>query len=261
VTNIALLGFALGVLAGVSALLLLASVGVDRVRPGGRSKALAALAFSIPLLALVLFAENARQPGDSMADGTTPPPVVAGSQAGQEDWSLIAHMYLGGPPPGGVGDSVASPAAAPDPHTVEEMTALTAREPGNAGAWLALAAAQRRSRDFAKAAASYERALRLDERNADAWADYADALASAAGRRLAGAPAEAIGRALKLDARHAKALWLQASLDLEQRRYADALTHWQALRTALPAGSPDITIVDANIDEARQLAAQVAGGR
>jgi cytochrome c-type biogenesis protein CcmH len=69
-----------------------------------------------------------------------------------------------------------------------------------------------------------------------------------------GKPAEAIKRALALQPDHLKALWLAASLDLEQRRYGDALKSWQRLRAALPAGSPDAAVIDANIEEARQLA-------
>jgi tetratricopeptide (TPR) repeat protein len=258
VETITLLSFALGAAAGVSALLLLARVGFDRVRPGGTSKALAALAFAIPLLALVIFLER---PDGSGADaaGTALPQATADATAlDADDWTLLAHMYAGGPPPGSNAGAAVMPAG--NPHTVEEMTAVTAREPGNVGAWLALGGAQRRARDFASAAVSYERALKLDDANPDAWADYADALASTGSRQLAGAPARAIARALELDARHPKALWLQASLDLEQRRYAQALARWQQLRAVLPQGSADIAIVDANIAEARQLAAAPAAG-
>jgi cytochrome c-type biogenesis protein CcmH len=92
------------------------------------------------------------------------------------------------------------------------------------------------------------------------WADYADALASAGDRSLEGRPAEAISRALQLDPQHPKALWLQASLDLQRRQYTQALKNWQLLRSALPPGSPDIAIVEANITEARQLLAQGGAG-
>jgi cytochrome c-type biogenesis protein CcmH len=122
-------------------------------------------------------------------------------------------------------------------------------------AWLAMAQAHRQAREYPAAIKAYETALKLDAGNADAWADYADALASANDRKLAGDPATAISRALKLDPNHAKGLWLQASLDLELRRYEAALAQWKKLRATLPAGSPDIAVIDANILEAQQLAA------
>ena len=97
--------------------------------------------------------------------------------------------------------------------------------------------------------------MKLDEGNADAWANYADALASANNRRLAGEPARAIARALALQPQHLKGLWLAASLDMELHKYSLALERWQQLRAALPAGSPDVAIIDANIAEARELVA------
>lgn len=90
------------------------------------------------------------------------------------------------------------------------------------------------------------------------WADYADHLASSNGRSLQGEPEQAIAEALRLDAKHPKALWLAASVALEKRDYPVALRHWQALRGALPTGSPDVAIIDANIAETRGLMGEVA---
>jgi tetratricopeptide (TPR) repeat protein len=259
-TNTAMLGFALGVLAAGAAILILVPVSYKALRPGGFAKALATGAFTIPLLGLLIFT-SIRDRGD--ADGNVMPldaTAMAQSPNAGDDLALFTHMYMGGPPPSAGSAGTAAPTTPAEGHPLEALKAMTASNPGNAQAWLALANSQRQSRDYAGASASYEKALRLDGDSPDAWADYADAMASAGNRRLSGAPAEAIGKALRLDAKHPKALWLQASLDLEQRKYKDALKHWQALRAALPAGSPDITIVDANIAEARQLAAQSAGG-
>ena len=72
--------------------------------------------------------------------------------------------------------------------------------------------------------------------------------------KLAGAPAASIDRALALDPRHTKALWLKASLAHEQHRYKDALATWQRLLTLVPPGSSDARIVEANLAEASRLA-------
>lgn len=90
--------------------------------------------------------------------------------------------------------------------------------------------------------------------NADAWADYADALASA-GSTLQGAPADALKKALALDPRHPKALWLKASLEHEEHRYTDAVATWRNLLAVVPANSSDARIIEANIAEATRLAA------
>lgn len=118
---------------------------------------------------------------------------------------------------------------------------------------LARAEDHRRQRQFDRACELYATVARRGGMTADAWADYADAQASLAGK-LAGAPARAIDAALAIDARHAKALWLKASLEHEERRYGDALSTWRRLQAVVPPGSSDARIVEANIAEALRLA-------
>lgn len=136
--------------------------------------------------------------------------------------------------------AVARPAAADVAGSVPEL--------------LARAEEHRRKREFDQASALYAAVVARDGMTADAWADYADAQASASGR-LVGAPARAIEAALLLEPRHAKALWLKASLAHEERRYADALTTWRQLQALVPSGSTDAKIIRANIAEASRLAA------
>lgn len=119
---------------------------------------------------------------------------------------------------------------------------------------LARAEDHRRKRQFERACEIYATVARRGAMTADAWADYADAQASMAGK-LAGAPARSIEAALALDPRHAKALWLKASLEHEEHRYADALETWRRLRAVVPEDSSDARIVEANIAEAQRLAA------
>lgn len=121
-------------------------------------------------------------------------------------------------------------------------------------ALLARADRHRREREFSQACALYAEVVVRGGMTADAWADYADAQASVTGS-LAGAPARAVEAALALDPRHAKALWLQASLAHEEHRYDDALATWRRLLAVVPAGSNDARIIEANISEATRLAA------
>ena len=112
----------------------------------------------------------------------------------------------------------------------------------------------RRERKFKQATEAYRLAAAAGRMNADAWADYADALASA-GSSLQGAPADALAKALALDPRHPKALWLKASLEHEEHRYQDAVTTWRNLLAVVPVNSSDARIIAANIAEATRLAA------
>jgi cytochrome c-type biogenesis protein CcmH len=108
-------------------------------------------------------------------------------------------------------------------------------------------------RRFAEAAASFQRAVEADPMDADAWADLADSSAAAAGKDLT-VGREAILRALAIDPRHRKALWLRASLELQEGRYVDAAATWRELQLLVPVGSGDARVIAANIAEADALA-------
>jgi cytochrome c-type biogenesis protein CcmH len=173
------------------------------------------------------------------------------------EWDLLAQSYefLGNAAAAAEARQhrvAGQPAAAPgsDVALYEEKVAAS---PKDAVSWLGLAELKRTQRDFAGAVAAYEKARDLKGMTADAWADYADALASQAGGSLGGPAAAAIEQALKMDKNHAKALWLKATLAVNERRYDDAARLWKQLRGVLPAGSPDITIIDANLAESEQL--------
>jgi tetratricopeptide (TPR) repeat protein len=144
----------------------------------------------------------------------------------------------------------------PDPHA-----GLTATSAGATGAGEAALEGQRLrvQRRFAEAAASYRRAVAANPADADSWADLADCLAAAAGRDLT-AGREAIERALAIEPRHRKALWLRASLELQERRYATAAATWRELQPLVASGSSDARVIAANIAEAEALARSAGGG-
>jgi tetratricopeptide (TPR) repeat protein len=108
-------------------------------------------------------------------------------------------------------------------------------------------------RRFAEAAASFQRAVEADPMDADAWADLADSSAAAAGKDLT-VGREAILRALAIDPQHRKALWLRASLELQEGRYVAAAATWRELLPLVAAGSADARVIAANIVEADALA-------
>lgn len=142
--------------------------------------------------------------------------------------------------------SVLPSARTPDPATEGKSAAL-----------LAQAEEHRRKREFKPALEAYREVIAAGGMTADAWADYADAMASSSpGGRLSGEPAKAIDQALALDPKHTKALWLKASLAHEEHRYRDALATWRTLLALVPAGSSDAKIIEANIAEAQRLAGQ-----
>jgi cytochrome c-type biogenesis protein CcmH/NrfG len=108
-------------------------------------------------------------------------------------------------------------------------------------------------RRFAEAEAVYREAVKADPMDADAWADLADSAAAAAGNDLTKGR-DAILQAIQINPRHRKALWLRASLELQEQHYAQAAATWRELETLVTAGSSDARVIAANIVEADALA-------
>jgi cytochrome c-type biogenesis protein CcmH len=156
-----------------------------------------------------------------------------------------------------------SPAAAPVHAAAAAAPKSVAPSPEattQVGAWRTEATNLRAAKKFAEARDLYTRIVAAVPNDADAWADLADATAAAAGGDL-NAAATAIDHALRVDANHPKALWLKASLELQDKRYASAADLWQRLLAQLPGDSNDARIVSANLEEARGLAARAGASQ
>jgi cytochrome c-type biogenesis protein CcmH len=167
------------------------------------------------------------------------------------EWNLLAQSY----------DFMGRPAdAAEARRRAGSATGPTVAPAVSAEGTAALAQAEkfRIAHDYAKALERYKQAAQLNALDAGAWANYADVAASASGGNLDGPPGEYVARALQLDPDHPKALWLQASLLHEQRRYAEAVEVWRHLAKVLPPNSPDGRIIAANVAEILRLAGGAA---
>jgi cytochrome c-type biogenesis protein CcmH len=178
-----------------------------------------------------------------------------------EDWELLAKSYefLGRPdeaasararklPPLAANDGeAAGPAAMAPPPVAPTLSAESLQ-------LLAKASSARQNKQMKQAAAIYAQLAARGQMNADSWADYADAVASVQGSKIAGEPESYIAKALALNPQHPKALWLKASADQEAGRYAAAVAAWQQLQAVLPADSADAKIVAANLQQDLKLA-------
>jgi cytochrome c-type biogenesis protein CcmH len=118
----------------------------------------------------------------------------------------------------------------------------------------------RLAKRFNEARDAYEKLVKATPGDVDAWADLADAQAAASGGDLKPSAA-AIDHALAIDPNHLKALWLKASLELQQQHYTNAGELWERLLAQLPPDSSDARIVRANLEEARALASKQGAGR
>ena len=155
--------------------------------------------------------------------------------------------------------SATSPVAGPMPPPSASIAPMTGARPGEAATGGERAAAEqlRVAGKYSEARDAFRRLAARRPQDADAWADAADCAAAAAAGDLDAGAAD-LDRALRADPGHPKALWLKASLELQHKRYAEAATWWERLLAALPPGSEDRHIVQANLQEARALAATAA---
>lgn len=205
---------------------------------------------SLPELADRLAARLAQAPDDAAGWSLL---AATYRQLGQEETAVAAErraIAAGGDPSIAVDKhrlTMGSVAGSPLQATVESGKALAARH---------VAEGQRLKiqRYFSEAAREFRQAVEADPGDADSWADLADCTAVAAGRDMT-VSRDAIAQALTINPQHRKALWLRATLELQQKQYAQAAATWRALSTLVPVGSPDARVIFANIAEAEALAA------
>jgi cytochrome c-type biogenesis protein CcmH len=128
------------------------------------------------------------------------------------------------------------------------------KEPDNANGWSTLARTYYSMGRFAEASAAFEKLVELVPDDASVLADYADALAMAQGRRIAGKPMELINRALKIDPLQWKALAMAGTDAFDRKDYKSAVELWEKLQASLPADAPMKQQLAGSINEARQRA-------
>ncbi len=139
---------------------------------------------------------------------------------------------------------------------VEEMTAKLAarleKEPDNVDGWVMLARTYYSQRRFEEAARAYEKLTGLLPGEPALYADYADALAMAQGRKIAGKPLELVNKALELDPNQWKALAMAGTEAFDRKDFKGAVEYWERLK-ASSAGEPIAQQIQGSIDEARRL--------
>jgi cytochrome c-type biogenesis protein CcmH len=94
---------------------------------------------------------------------------------------------------------------------VQKLAQRLEQNPNDAQGWLMLGRSYMILERYSDAANAYSRAIALNDKDAGAWTDYAEAFAMANGQRLAGKPTEALDRALQLDPNNQKAQDLAGS--------------------------------------------------
>jgi len=142
------------------------------------------------------------------------------------------------------------------PEQIQSMvTRLAARlesKPADAEGWVMLARSYGALGRFSESASAFAKATKLLPDDAQLLADYADALAMANGRNLAGEPTALIERALKTDGKNVKALALAGTAAFDRGDYRGAVGYWQKLMELVPAESEFAQSIRSGIADAER---------
>ncbi len=151
----------------------------------------------------------------------------------------------------GVPDSVVPSKSAGGPKkdgehalTQQQITAMVERlalrlqeDPNDGAGWLMLARSYAVLGRYPESSAAFSRALGLLPPDAQHYADYADIVAMAQGKRLIGEPEKLVRRALEIDPKNIKALALAGTIAFDRQEYAQAIREWQKVVALVPEDS------------------------
>lgn len=167
-------------------------------------------------------------------------PVVAG----------VLYVMLGNPAainaaPAAATSAQADPAS--DPQIVAMVDQLAKRlqaNPEDGEGWALLGRSYRVLNRYDAASMAYNEASKRLPPSAPLYVEWAEAVAQAQGRSLAGQPTELLERAIKLEPENAKALALVGAAAMERGDRAAAIASWTKLRALLPPNSPQLRQID-----------------
>jgi len=122
--------------------------------------------------------------------------------------------------------------------------------PEDAEGWLMLARTTGAMARYEDSADACRQVVRLVPNDAQLFADFADTLAMAQGRSLAGEPERLIERALAVDPRNVKALALGGTAAFGRGDYAQASTLWKRVLEIVPPDSEMTQRIQASLAQA-----------
>ncbi|WP_455202192.1 c-type cytochrome biogenesis protein CcmI [Kaarinaea lacus] len=128
------------------------------------------------------------------------------------------------------------------------------KNPDDVEGWVMLARSYYFLKQYQAASDAFARSVAMtSESNPGLLADYADALAMASGRNMAGKPYELVKKALSIDPNHQKSLWLAATATYQAQDFKTTLDYWLTLRKQFPEGTDNYVQMTRNIAEVKQF--------
>ncbi len=168
--------------------------------------------------------------------------------------SLVGYGMLGNPQALMPEQRVAPQAMTPE--QINEMVARLAEKmkanPDDLQGWVMLARSYKTMGRYEDAVAAYVKAEKLVNQDPDLLSSYAEALAMARGKGLAGEPKQLLDKALKLDPKHPRSLFLAGAAAMETGDRKQAVAYWEALLPQVEPGSEIDTMLRKGIEKMKQ---------
>jgi cytochrome c-type biogenesis protein CcmH len=160
------------------------------------------------------------------------------------------------------GTAAAAPGA-PTEAQIEEMVQRLAdrlkEKPDDPTGWSMLARAYTAQGKFEQALPAFKRVMDLRPKDAQAMADYADAMAVVNNRSLDGEPEQLVMQAVQIDPVNVKALSLAGTIAFNKAQYPQAVSFWERAVQAADPASNFASQLQGALDEARKRAAAPDG--
>lgn len=179
--------------------------------------------------------------------------------------AVVTYLQLGKSsevfaPQAQLAQSQAGMMAAMNGMTPEDMVQRLAerlkQNPNDGTGWAMLGRSYSVQGRFAEARDAYAKAIPLLEDDAQLLADYAEVLAlNNSDQQLTGMPTELFEKALKLDPKNQKALWLAGMAAFQRQDFRTAGDYWKRLSASLPEDSEGAQTVKRHIAEAEARSA------
>lgn len=139
---------------------------------------------------------------------------------------------------------------------IESMVAKLAERmkanPEDQKGWLMLGRSYKMLGRYAESAEAYSHAEKAIAESPDLLATYAETLAMAGGKGLAGRPRELVEKALKLDPKHGHSLFLAGAAAIEAGERQKAIAYWEALLPQVEPGSEIDQMLRDGLDKLKQ---------
>ncbi len=166
----------------------------------------------------------------------------------------VAPGVAGAASPEAAASSAHEMGAAQIEGMIEKLKDRLKTTPDDVEGWTMLARSYSVLGRHAEALPMYRKVVELKPKDAQAYADLADAVATANGSNLDGEPEKLIAKALSLDAKNVKALALSGTLAFNRGDPAKAAKTWEQAMSGLEPGSDMAKQLQGALNEARQRA-------